>query len=516
MRSRIALILVCVLGLSMALQSCLLLVWEYRSGVDKMHHSAVALLEMVSRDPAWLSCRRPLAELSGLEHVFLLSREDDTISLDEVVGFYQSRGDAALSASRLLTPETVSRLEGLIRANGQSAWMGIDYGKSWLALFPRYQIIGIVARRQAGNDTIVVGIQSLKALYDQLRPAVVLAGVYLTINVLLFWSIAFFRIDRLLTRPLEKIVARAESFSFDDDLPFADLGARGELSRLSAGLDRMLARIQQDKVELEQYVRSLEESNRELARTRREVVRIEKLAAMGRLAAGLAHEVGNPLGIIRGYVELLGRPGLEDGERTDFARRTLGEVDRISRLLRQLLDLSRSGGGQVGPVAVHDILRETVGLVRTQPEFRTVSWQWRLEGDPDWVVADPDQLKQVFLNCLLNSADAIGEAVPADGGCILLETQTVSGGADADLPDRLVIRVTDNGIGIQDSMREDLFDPFVTSKEPGKGTGLGLSVSLAIVEGMGGRMRLSDNEGPGATVTIELPLVTTEVQQQEG
>ena len=322
---------------------------------------------------------------------------------------------------------------------------------------------------------------------------------YAVMNVLLLTIIGLFRLAGLVVRPIERLVQTSESYDYGDGVAFFGDGSASEIGQLSFALNRMLARIEADREKLRSSVQSLEQANRQLVRNQKEMVRAEKLAAVGRLAAGLAHEIGNPIGIVQGYLELLENADLAGDDRRQFSRRAIAELRRIDRLIHQLLDFSRASSQAPGPVAVQGLLAEVIDMFTAQkrvPEVRFV--RHCAEGD-DVVVAGAGELRQVFLNCLLNAADSIEEMGDGHPGQIVIDCRCVPG-------DRPMVEVviSDNGRGIAADLLEIVFDPFYTTKAPGKGTGLGLSVSYSIIEAAGGRI-WAESPGVGAAIHIELP-----------
>lgn len=352
---------------------------------------------------------------------------------------------------------------------------------------------------------------SLAPVYQKLWRAEKTILAYLALNGILLCILAFFRILKIAIRPLERMANMADNLETESDWNLLFPRQSDELGRLNASLNKMLNRIQADKSKLHETVRSLEQTNRQLAETGQKLLRTEKLATAGRLATGLAHEIGNPLGIINGYVEMLGKRDLNPEEQAEFSRRATTEINRISRLLRQLSDITRNSRGNPQKVSVHKIIHDSVALVADQPGFRDTTIATHLNSGADEVNADPDQLKQILLNCLLNSSDAIKSSPGEPQGKITISTDYVILDDSEQISDRyLQISIEDNGTGIAKDIADSVFDPFVTSKEPGKGTGLGLSVSLAIIEGMGGNMEIFNKQDRGAKVLIELPLLNIE------
>jgi len=234
------------------------------------------------------------------------------------------------------------------------------------------------------------------------------------------------------------------------------------------------------------------------------------MASVGRLSAGIAHEIGNPIGIIIGYLELLRQPGPAEEQRNDFIRRAEGEANRVNTIIRQLLDFSRTAPEhQAGPVSVHQVLDEVLELCRIQPMMNGITIDLVAEAGRDLVRSGLDQLKQIFLNLLLNGADAINSLpLPRCPGRITIKTGNPDG------TETLRIEVVDNGPGFDAEQLANVFDPFYTTKEPGQGTGLGLSICFTIVENLGGEISAANHRGGGAEISILLPLAVQESESR--
>jgi signal transduction histidine kinase len=275
-----------------------------------------------------------------------------------------------------------------------------------------------------------------------------------------------------------------------------------EFSRLSMALNSMLLRIELDREELRRTVSSLARANEELRKTQREMVQAEKYAAVGRLSAGLAHEIGNPLGIVQGYVELLSQSDLATDDRRQFGERALGELERIDRLIRRLLDFARTRPRRKELFGVLKVFEELKDMFAAQARRLGIELTVKA-GDEVHLLGDRDGIKQVLLNCLLNSFDAVETAGRGDGGQVSVSA-SIEAGEDGE--EYISIIIGDNGIGLDGGEASLLFEPFYTTKGPGKGTGLGLSVSRAIIEAHGGTMELTGVKGTGAQVIIELPV----------
>ncbi len=330
--------------------------------------------------------------------------------------------------------------------------------------------------------------------------------VYLLINAIILTVIGFFRVSRQVIRPLERLINVADNYQPQELVLFSNQNQTNEISQLSASLNNVVYRIEHDKSILRQTVEELAEKNRQLQENQQEMIRAEKLASVGRLAAGLAHEIGNPLGVAQGYLQLLGMDGCEKDERADYVGRALKELERVDGLIRQLLDYARTSKGEPQQFDVQELLAELVAMLRVQPFLHGIRLELSLLADNALVFADPEQIRQVIFNCLINAADAIKGCKEEGGGSIIMATTLVVSSKQGDDPLLLQIAIKDNGVGISPELLDTVFDPFFTTKEPGAGTGLGLSVSLALIESMGGTIRLQSVAGEGTTVLLMLPL----------
>ena len=329
--------------------------------------------------------------------------------------------------------------------------------------------------------------------------------VYILANAVVLAVVGFFRMVKLVVRPLERLAEQADTYSLRHDfLPFSGR-AGNEFGRLSLSLNRMMAQLEEDRRALIQKVDSLRLANEELERNRREMVRAEKMASIGRLAAGLAHEIGNPLGVVQGYLDLLGQGGVSAEERQEFARRAEQEVARVGRLIRRLLDYARPVDSAPVRVRVRELLAECMELLRHGTVPGHIEFSLSSDAEEDLVLADADGLRQIFVNCFMNAVDAVG---PLPEGRVIARCFNVQENGQRYI--RAVIE--DNGPGIAQEHLESVFEPFFTTKEPGRGTGLGLAVSCALVEKWGGRMWAEsgrDDHGGGAALWISLPLAAS-------
>ncbi|HLF02684.1 MAG TPA: GAF domain-containing protein [Anaerolineales bacterium] len=245
-----------------------------------------------------------------------------------------------------------------------------------------------------------------------------------------------------------------------------------------------------------QTVRELSESLEQLKQTQMQLIQSAKLAAVGQLAAGVAHEINNPLTTISGFSELI----LEDLPPDNAIRNDLTmirrEAQRARDVVRRLLDFARQSGPHSEPADLNDVVRETVILMRNAAVTKSVKVIERYAPDLPWARIDVNQIKQVVLNLLNNAVQAMPK-----GGSLTVATETA-------LRDRpgICLRLADTGVGIPTENLERIFEPFFTTKPPGEGTGLGLALSYSIVREHGGVIEVSSVMNKGTIFTIWLPV----------
>lgn len=435
--------------------------------------------------------------------------EDGQLSLDGL-SYYNGRQCVSYPG-----PECVGDIERLVRACALTQQEScVTRNSIWAALTPGGKTL-IVARPVSlggGAGGSLAAVVELAPIYAAFRSEIKLVAVYVVINIIIFTVIGLYRMIGLVVKPIERMVRISESYTVSDGARFSGSQVGSEFSRLSMALNSMLLRIELDREELRRTVSSLARANEELRQTQREMVQAEKHAAVGRLSAGLAHEIGNPLGIVQGYVELLRQPDLSSDDRRQFAERALGELGRIDRLIRRLLDFARTQPRRRELFQVQDVFEELQDMFAVQAQRDGVALRVESAGGLQ-LVGDRDGIKQVLLNCLMNSFDAVEAAGRTGGGVI-----TVCACAEKSKQGSEVVSIiiSDNGIGVGDEEVSLFFEPFYTTKGPGKGTGLGLSVSRAIIEAHGGTMDLSGEKGVGAKVVIRLPVEVDDANRSGG
>ncbi len=326
--------------------------------------------------------------------------------------------------------------------------------------------------------------------------------------------------------PLENLSATAGSFLREDWSARVHVQRRDELGEIGEALNEMASKIEEKEKKLVLTIQSLQRANEDLEVSKNEQLQIEKLASVGRLAAGVAHEVGNPLGAISGYVDILRRaiqnPQRITPEDVDLCDRIEAETNRISKIIRALLQQARPPQDRIRHTRVEPILRRSVELAHI-PDSIEVSFEIAdLHAE---VLAEKDQLIQVCLNMLINAKHAIEAKGPHHQGKITIKVNlrrlaSMESIVEKDNEDGLldlstvralkpqtywVVSIVDNGIGISEEDKGKLFEPFFTTKDTGKGTGLGLYVAKSIIESFRGTIVVQSARGYGSSFSIFLP-----------
>lgn len=404
------------------------------------------------------------------------------------------------------TPE----LEKMMQASMSSGEKNIRFvQKTWGVFWNqhRYFLMAIPLTLE-GKELAVGMVVDLSDIYRQQRTSQRFILLYLVANTLIFALIGFHRLSRLYLEPINRLVSMAEDYQEEDGTFFPVRKEDNELSTLSKSLNLMLTRISEDKKKLKKSVASLEKANSKLKKAQEEITRAEKLASVGRLSSGIAHEIGNPIGIVMGYLELLKQEDVSENERKEYITRTENEINRINTVIHQLLDLSRPSAQGTEHISVHDIILEIADVLKLQPLMTGTQLDLALKAENDVVVVDAGQLRQVFLNLAINAADAISSMEKRENGRLAILTGLADSleNENALEGEALVITFKDNGPGIPEELIGNIFDPFFTTKDPGKGTGLGLSVSFMIIESFGGTIKAGNRASGGACISIFLPL----------
>lgn len=377
---------------------------------------------------------------------------------------------------------------------------------------------------------------SLAAERDRLTRSRHLFLSYFMLDFLLLLGLGSFLLSRVVVSPIRKLLAATERITAGDYSHMLHIPGCAEIVDLSDSFNMMQLALREKQEEVAAHVRSLQKANLELQTAREETIRSEKMASVGLLAAGMAHEIGSPLSAIIGYAGIMRDEVAHDPDKADYLRRIEQEAGRIDRIVRDLLNYARPTPAENERVAIAPFLREAMEMLEHQGIFKKIVLSLSVAENLPAVYLDRHQLLQVLINLVLNARDAM----PGGGRLEVIATVDAMGTAydrsestghivtmgrrredfggvfrtpfpvDEFAVPCVRIVVGDSGEGISPASLEKIFDPFFTTKEPGKGTGLGLSISASIIDSFGGRITVESAPGKGSRFSIWLPACPVE------
>ncbi|MDA3902854.1 MAG: ATP-binding protein [Desulfuromusa sp.] len=329
---------------------------------------------------------------------------------------------------------------------------------------------------------------------ESLRRSAIVIGVSIGSALLLMGALGSIWIDR----PMRKLRAQAERIGTGDFTASVNLSGSGELSEFSGTIERMRAQLAEAR-EAEQL------ANAEKIDALEKLRHTERLATLGQLSAGIAHELGTPLNVIAGRAKLIGHSGMEPGDISRSARIIGEQAERMTEIMRQLLSFARRGEARKQPVDLNVVLRGLQSLLESTAHEQGIELVIAEAEQSLLVYADSGQLQQVLINLTLNGIQSMSAV-----GTITL---TGCSAPKVELPENLekkannwlCLQVCDQGCGIDPETLRQIFDPFFTTKDIGQGTGLGLSIAYGIIEEHGGWIDVNSTPGEGSCFSVYLP-----------
>jgi two-component system NtrC family sensor kinase len=325
--------------------------------------------------------------------------------------------------------------------------------------------------------------------------------------VCVFGLVVVFALTYVITRrtisPLEEIVAATRKIVAGDLSVRVSAASNDEIGDLAGSFNDMVSSLQTSTREVEEWGRTLEERVRErtdqLIAVQAQMARSEKLASIGRLAAGVAHSINNPLGGILS-LSMLAEEGCADPVLKSDLDTIAKQALRCREIVKGLLEFSHQTEAQATRTAVNTIAEGAVQLLQRQAVFHNITIERRFQPDLPDVIIDSGQLQEVLTNLVLNAVDAM-----ETGGGLTIETASAVDSREPRQPrTEVLVRVADTGKGIPAEAMPLLFEPFFTTKAVGKGTGLGLAIAHGVVTRAGGRIEV-DSSPAGTVFTIHLP-----------
>ncbi len=343
------------------------------------------------------------------------------------------------------------------------------------------------------------GVRAIRCFYDipplAMSPALKFFTAYLLLTQASLFLLGYILFHRSVLGPIRDVAAMAGKAAGMTDSPFLTeaLGWRSDIQMIAVSLRSMMLKVLDDREKMQSMIEELQKINKNLETAQQGLIRSERLAGVGRLAAGLAHEIGNPLQIMLGYAELL-ETEPDPKKRTEIIAKLEQELHRIQDILEELLNFASPRRDYPQCCHINALVNECASLVKGRKGFRKIGFEYDLQQDLPTLETEPEKIRQVLVNLLFNAADAVGDRE----GTVVFRTRIED--------DRIQLTLEDNGSGIEPQHIEKVFDPFFTTKQPGKGTGLGLAVCLGLVDSLGGTISIASEHGKGTSVTVGLPL----------
>jgi two-component system NtrC family sensor kinase len=378
-------------------------------------------------------------------------------------------------------------------------------GKQWLGdafVVNAWYITSYEPIRDIDNKIIgILYVGILKKPFDDIYRNTILTFLGIGICVVIIIVLVAILIARRISIPLRRLEEVAKKITDGDyKVDFSNTAPR-EVESLASSLNKMASELEKEKKELEDWADTLEEKvevrTDQLKKIHNQLFRSEKLASLGKLAAGVAHEINNPLTGVLTNASLLLDDFEKGDERREDVKVIVDETIRCREIVKRLLDFARQTKPQKILTNINTLIENIILLVKNQTSFRSITIEKDLEAKVPEIMADTDQIQQVFINLILNASEAMSE-----GGKLTIESRIGKNG------DFIDIKFTDNGYGISEDDKQKIFDPFYTTKE--NGTGLGLSISYGIIERHGGTIDVESSVGTGTIFTLHLPINNTE------
>ena len=359
-----------------------------------------------------------------------------------------------------------------------------------------------------GYVRIAISAEQTKAKIGETQQMI----VYFTLLLVMLGILLSVTLVKMIASPINTLVDATERLASGDLSQRVHVQTDAELERLALAFNTMCDSLEKTQKELEEHNQTLEEKVRErtqkLEEVQKQVIQSEKMAAVGQLAAGVAHELNNPLGGILGYAQFAlekvadGKLGEKD---TQAFQRYLSDIElqarRCKMIVKNLLKFSRSSDKlEFDLVDVNSALEETFVFTSHQLGMKDIHLSVNLQPQLPQVLGNVNLLQQVFTNILINSM----QSMPNGGD---LKVTTTFNPPVGEFAGAVEIAFSDTGVGIPEENRNKIFEPFFTTKKVGEGTGLGLSVSYGIIRDHGGDIKLESSVGSGSTFTVVLPIV---------
>ncbi|MBS3818944.1 cache domain-containing protein [bacterium] len=379
----------------------------------------------------------------------------------------------------------------------------LEQGKSWVDrafVVNQWYITAYEPIRNIKDQVIgILYVGMLEKPYlDTTRRVMFTFTIIAALCVVLLLVILYFSTTRI-TKPLQKMVVATQHIAKGDLSHKVEVESSDEIGYLADSFNKMTANLRIANDKLIEWGKTLEkkveERTKELTKMQAHLVQSEKLASLGKLAAGIAHEINNPLGGILIYSHLLLEDTQKDSPYYKNLQKIVKETSRCKDIVKGLLEFARPEEPKMTHIDINKIADKSLSIVESQALFQNIQIKRNYSSELPKIVGDSAQLQQVFTNIILNAAEAMN-----GNGTLTISTSKNNQSNTID------VGITDTGEGIKEEDQKSLFEPFFTTKEVGKGTGLGLAISYSIIQKHNGSINVDSEPEKGSTFTVKLPV----------
>jgi two-component system NtrC family sensor kinase len=349
-----------------------------------------------------------------------------------------------------------------------------------------------------GQDSGAIEVADARHMSDQyVRRSLIVSLLSLLGVAGLCATVIYWNGVRMVARPLTQLMNQVEQIGYGDLDPQPLPSSDDELGELAIAINQMRERLVQQR-------ETIRTETQTRVQTQDQLRHADRLGTVGTLAAGLAHELGTPLNVVAGRAGLIAGHRLSSEEVNDSAETIKSEAERMTAIIRQLLDFARQSTPHIAPTSATDLIRKTCDFIRPLAAKSDVQINIATTDEPFAIVADTAQIQQVVSNLLTNAI----QAMPS-GGPIEVAISSDPATAPVDVPPAddgfVCVSICDSGAGMTEDEAEHIFEPFFTTKETGKGTGLGLSIAYGIVREHHGWIDVDSKKGQGTQFRVYLP-----------
>ncbi len=340
-----------------------------------------------------------------------------------------------------------------------------------------------------------ISLEDFEREKAQIYKQMLISGV---VSVILLSLLLSLLLTRFVNRPVDKLLAATKQAAHGNLDQAVGIRSHDELGELSDSFNNMISELKRSRDAIEDWTQTLEhrvqERTQELQQVQDQLIRAGKMAALGELAAGVAHEINNPLTGVLTFSSLMLKKVDENHPWKKDLENIVQQTTRCRNIVRGLLDFARQRKPDKKEWDIHTLIDRTLTLVENQARFQNIKIVKEFKTGIPMLFVDGDQVQQVFMNIVINAADAMA----GDGGTLTIKTNMRDGMAE--------VSFTDSGCGMAKEHLSKLFAPFFTTKETGKGTGLGLAISYGIIQSHNGEIDVESKVGKGSTFRIKLPI----------